>query len=196
MQNENTVEDENMNSNILSYDDETIIWEGGPSQWVNAGVYIWWTAVLGVLIYFHLGWSEGLINPTFINPEIDNLIMLDSILKWGLIGLESLAVLKVLHAYLSVKYEYTSITKNKIKESKGITSIFRKELYCELSDVEDIKSPPAGLLGLIGLSTLVLETQDNDQRVIIIRAIKNRESLIGKVQPIWRKLKIDRKGYF
>ena len=86
-------------------------------------------------------------------------------------------------------------TRNKIKEAKGITSIFRQELFCEISDIKDINSPPAGLLGLVGLSTLVIETND-DQPIIKIRAIKNRDQLIEKLLPIWRKLKIERKGYF
>jgi hypothetical protein len=57
-----------------------------------------------------------------------------------------------------VRCERTTITRNKIKEAKGISSIFRQELFCEISDINDVKSPPAGLMGLLGLSTLVIET--------------------------------------
>jgi hypothetical protein len=99
-------------------------------------------------------------------------------------------------SYLTVKCERTVITRNKIKEAKGITSIFRQELFCEMSEVSNIKSPPAGLMGLFGLSTLVLETKDADQPIIRIRAIRNRDELVQKILPIWRKLKMDRKGYF
>ena len=102
----------------------------------------------------------------------------------------------MLTTYLTVKYEHTVITKNKIKEAKGITRIFRQELFCEISDIKDIKSPPAGLLGLVGLSTLLIETNDDDQPLIKIRAIINRDQLISVCLPVWRKLKLERKGYF
>lgn len=183
------------NSNTLNYDDETVVWEGSPSQWVNSGKFLWWLAVLISSVGFQISWSKGLINPSLISPVLNNPILSD-VVNWVAFGLATLSILMMLYAYLSVRSEHTTITRNKIKESKGITSIFRKELYCELSDVNDIKSPPAGLMGLVGLSTLVLVTQDNDQAVISIRGIRNRDVLINKIQPLWRKLKIDRKGYF
>lgn len=118
------------------------------------------------------------------------------LVHWGCIILMSLSILNILYAYLSVHYEHTVITRNKIKEAKGITSIFREELFCEISDITDIKSPPAGLLGILGLSNLVIETNDDDQPTIKIRAIKNRDDLVNTLHPIWRKLKMERKGYF
>ena len=121
--------------------------------------------------------------------------LINEAVYWVCYGLMGLSIISVLYAYLSVHYEHTVITRNKIKEAKGITSIFRQELFCEISDIKDINSPPAGLLGLVGLSTLVIETND-DQPIIKIRAIKNRDQLIEKLLPIWRKLKIERKGYF
>jgi len=51
-------------------------------------------------------------------------------------------------------------------------------------------------MGVLGLSTLVIETNDDDQALIKIRGIKHREELIQLILPIWRKLKVDRKGYF
>jgi hypothetical protein len=51
-------------------------------------------------------------------------------------------------------------------------------------------------MGLFGLSTLVIETNDEDQPIIRIRAIRNRDDLVQKILPVWRKMKMDRKGYF
>ncbi|MCG8611823.1 MAG: hypothetical protein MI864_14945 [Pseudomonadales bacterium] len=172
----------------ISYDDETIIWEGRPSQWVNFGAFLWWGIFLIGSGVFVLLWEAGL------NEGYSALI--DNAVYWGSCVLVVLSILSMLYAYLSVRYEHTVITRNKIKEAKGITSIFRQELLCEISDIKDFNSPPAGLLGLLGLSTLVIETNDDDQPIIKIRAIKNRDQLIEKLHPIWRKLKIERKGYF
>lgn len=172
----------------VAYDDETVIWEGRPSQWINLGTFIWWGIFLIGSGVFMLLWGAGL------NEDYSQLV--DQLVYWVCYGLITLSVLSTLYAFLSVHYEHTVITRNKIKEAKGITSIFRQELFCEISDINDVKSPPAGLLGLVGLSTLIIETNDDDQPIIKIRAIRNRDHLIKTLLPIWRKLKIDRKGYF
>jgi len=171
-----------------AYDDETILWEGGPSQWVNLGNFIFWGIIFIALSIFILLWNSGLSND--YQPFITTLV------SYTYKGLYGLGLFSVLLSYLTVRYEYTTVTKNKIKEAKGITRIFRTEKYCEISDITDVTSPPAGLLGLVGLSTLVIETKDDDQPIIKIRAIRDRECLIAKLLPVWRKRKVDRKGYF
>jgi hypothetical protein len=172
----------------IKYDDETIIWEGGPSQWVNLGTYLWWTVFITAAIKIKSMWDTG------VNLEYPSAV--DEYVSWGCWALLSISIYCVANAFLSVRYEKTIITKNKIKEEKGITSIFRTELFCEISDITDIKSPAPGIMGVLGLSTLVIETNDTDQPIITIRAIRNRSILIDKLLPIWRKLKIERKGYF
>ena len=172
----------------MKYDDESVIWEGGPSQWVNLFSFIWWFALFIAALALSVLWDAGLSDGVeeYISTGVSmvcNIVM-------------GMALLSVLHAYLSVRYEHTTITRNKIKEAKGITRIFRQEKYCELSDISDMKSPAAGLLGLLGLSTLVIETKDDDQPVIHIRAIRERENLISIILPVWRKMRMDRKGYF
>lgn len=173
----------------VSYDDETVVWEGRPSQWINFGTFLWWALFLigtgGLLLL----WNSSSMQHEY-NAATGELVL------WGSVILMSLSVLNILYAYLSVHYEHTVITRNKIKEAKGITSIFRQELFCEISDITDIKSPPAGLLGILGLSNLVIETNDDDQPTIRIRAIRNRDDLVNTLHPIWRKLKVERKGYF
>lgn len=176
------------NQSSVSYNDETVIWEGRPSQWVNVGTFLWWGAFLIASSVLLVLWRSGL-------SDGYSQVIAEAV-YWACYGLMGLSILSMVYAYLSVRYEHTVITRNKIKEAKGITSIFRQELFCEISDIKDINSPPAGLLGLVGLSTLVIETNDDDQPIIKIRAIRNRNQLIEKLLPIWRKLKIERKGYF
>lgn len=172
----------------VSYDNEDVVWEGSPSQIVNLGGFIFWGLVFAAAGVGLVLWNAGLKEQ--YTPLIDQVV------RYSIYGLLIVGVLNVLMSYLTVKCERTVITRNKIKEAKGITSIFRQELFCEMSEVSDIKSPPAGLMGLFGLSTLVLETKDADQPIIRIRAIRNRDELVQKILPIWRKLKMDRKGYF
>lgn len=179
---------DNGHSNEIQYDDETVIWEGCPSQWVNLGTYLWWTFFIFAALIIKYLWGAGL--------HLQYSGSVDALVNWGCNALLILSFICVAYSYLSVRYEKTSITKNKIKEAKGITRIFRTELFCEISDITDIKSPAPGLMGVFGLSTLIIETNDADQSIIKIRAIKNREDLINKLLPIWRKLKIERKGYF
>lgn len=175
-------------STPVSYDNEEVVWEGCPSQIVNLGGFIFWGLVFAAAGVGLVLWNAGLKEQ--YTPLIDQVV------RYSIYGLLIVGVLNVLMSYLTVKCERTVITRNKIKEAKGITSIFRQELFCEMSEVSDIKSPPAGLMGLFGLSTLVLETKDADQPIIRIRAIRNRDELVQKILPIWRKLKMDRKGYF
>ena len=175
-------------STPVSYDNEEVVWEGSPSQIVNLGSFIFWGLVFAAAGVGLVLWNAGL--------KVQYTPLIDQVVRYSIYGLLIVGVLNVLMSYLTVKCERTVITRNKIKEAKGITSIFRQELYCEMSEVSDIKSPPAGLMGLFGLSTLVLETKDADQPIIRIRAIRNRDELVQKILPIWRKLKMDRKGYF
>ncbi|HIO03670.1 hypothetical protein AWH63_17770 [Marinobacter sp. C18] len=175
-------------STPVSYDNEEVVWEGSPSQIVNLGGFIFWGLVFAAAGVGLVLWNAGLKEQ--YTPLIDQVV------RYSIYGLLIVGVLNVLMSYLTVKCERTVITRNKIKEAKGITSIFRQELFCEMSEVSNIKSPPAGLMGLFGLSTLVLETKDADQPIIRIRAIRNRDELVQKILPIWRKLKMDRKGYF
>ncbi|MCP4062686.1 MAG: hypothetical protein GY740_05370 [Gammaproteobacteria bacterium] len=175
-------------SSPVSYDNEEVVWEGSPSQIVNLGGFIFWGLVFAAAGVGLVLWNAGLKEQ--YTPLIDQVV------RYSIYGLLIVGVLNVLMSYLTVKCERTVITRNKIKEAKGITSIFRQELFCEMSEVSDIKSPPAGPMGLFGLSTLVLETKDADQPIIRIRAIRNRDELVQKILPIWRKLKMDRKGYF
>lgn len=172
----------------VSYDDENIVWQGRPSQWVNLGAFLFWLFIwtLPALLYFY--WNHEELNSKYYEYE--------AVYSSIILVLSILPPLMILWAWLDVFYQQTIVTRNKIIERRGITKIFSNEENCEISDIEDIKAPPAGILALVGLATLVLITKDMDQPVIIIKAIKDREELQNKLTPIWRKLRIERKGFF
>lgn len=171
-----------------SYSDESIVWAGRPSLWVNVSTYLFWLIIFIAMTVFVIIWNSGL--------REEHALFVRTLVHWIINGVFVLGILNLLYCILDVRYEYTTITHNKIKEAKGITRLFRQERFCEISEITDINSPPTGMLGLLGLSTLLIETNDDDQPLIRIRAIRDRDVLISKLLPIWRKLKIERKGYF
>ena len=172
----------------IAFNDETIIWTGKPSQIVNLWNYFCCLCAIVFACYSLWFWHQEL---SLGNEHLTPYIV--SFCKAIMIG----ALLLMLYFYLDIYYEKTTITHNKIHEEKGITRFFRHEKYCEISDIRDIKSPAPGIiLGLFQLATLVIETNDDDQPVILIRAIKDRDQLVAKTLPVWRKLKLDRKGFF
>ncbi len=172
----------------IEFDDETIIWEGRPAQIINAWNYFGCISAIFFSIYALWLWhSELYVGYDELTPFID--IVCQSVIVGSL--------LLMAYFYLDVWYEKTTITRNKIQEKKGITRLFQQERYCEISDIRDIKSPSPGIvLGIFNLADLLIETNDDDQPIIEIRAIKNRDELVSTLLPIWRKLKLDRKGFF
>ena len=172
----------------IQFGDETILWEGGPSQIVNIPKFLGCIATFLFSAYCLIEWHNELyigyeeLTP-FINTTCQTMMAIPLVLMF--------------FYYLDIRYEHTIITHNKIKEQKGITRIFRREKYCELSDIRDVESPAPGiLLGVFGLSSVVIETNDDDQLYITIRAISDRDRLIENLLPLWRKIKLERKGFF
>ena len=171
----------------IGYDDETILWEGRPSQLLNAWNYFCCAGAILFSAYCLWYWhSELYIGYEHLTPFIN--IVCQTVILGG--------VFAVAYFYFDIWYERTIITRNKIQEEKGITRLFRRQTFCEISDIRDIESPAPGiLLGMFNLANLIIETNDDDQQVIVIRAIKDRDDLVSKLLPIWRELKQERRGY-
>lgn len=172
---------------LLSFTDETLIWEGSPSQWLNLGQFIWWgsVALLAIIVlvgFYGLGYRQRYADYQHIITWVSILVLLTAM---AFIGFH----------VLMLKLQKTSISCNKITESRGFTEIFRKENYCELSDVLDVLLPPAGWLALVGRGDLVITTLDADQTEIRIRAIKQRKKLKEKLIPLIRRLRAERRGF-
>lgn len=172
----------------IAYNDETVIWQGGPSQLLNSWNFLCCSLAIVFTLYCLWVWHTEL----YVGYERLSAII-NAVAESVILG----CALAILYFYLVIKSERTTITKNKIQEEKGITRLFKEVKFCEISDIRDIKSPPPGLLlGLFKLSNLVIETNDDDQPIIVIRAIRDRSDVVQKLQPLRRELKIERKGYF
>ena len=178
---------------LLSFTDESVIWFGSPSQWLNIKIYALWLAISTCLGYLYWIWYEfGYRDqyPAFrLMDEIDYFALVLAVV--GVCGLVHCSIV-----YLKLKTQKTMITQNKITESRGITEVFRKERYCELSDVTDLILPPAGWLALVRRGDLILQTNDSDQPIITIRAIKDRKKLKETLIPLIRRLRVERRAFF
>lgn len=177
----------------VAYDDNTVIWEGRPSQWVNTSKILFWAAVTALALagrhFWHTTWVHELPRKL---PE-HNLTLIVDYLALGAI---SIAIVCILYALLYVVYERTVITMNHVREEKGVTAIFRKIRYCELARVTDIHAPTAGLMAIVGIGDVVLEATDDDQPRLRIRGIRNRDQLVETLLPVCRAVRKERRGFF
>ena len=172
---------------FVSYHDETLLWKGSPSQWLNFGRYVLWLAVaslgVGLLVYWYFLGGQFQF-PQF--PELTHLVLFVSavVIGWSF--------LMIMINWLRLRCHHITITQNKITVSTGLTVFFRSERYCELSDVIDIEAPASGLMGIVGLGSLLLRTNDTDQPEICIHAIHNRTQLRDALIPLVRRLRVER----
>lgn len=168
----------------VSYHDETILWKGSPSQWLNVVRFFWWFTVaafgLGLLTYWY-GFG-GRQQAPHLEPVV--LILATILIGWSGI--------MVCYFWVRLRCNHTIISQNKITTVSGVTVLFRSERYCELSDVIDIEAPAPGVMGLVGLGSLVLRTNDPDQPEIEITAIRNRMELRDALMPLIRRLRVER----
>lgn len=175
-----------LNDQMLSYLDERVIWEGSPSQWLNFGRYCSWGSILALSVLIgYFGWQYEVLSPYPNYKPYAYLIVLSGILvPTGFI----------LYFFLKLKMHKVVITYNKITESVGFTDVFRREKFCELSDVKDIIAPPAGWLALVRRGDLQFHTMDSDQSLIHIRAMKGRHRVKQQLIPLIRRLRAERRG--
>lgn len=168
----------------VSYHDESVLWKGTPSQWLNIVRYLWWLMIGGVgtglLAYWYGFGGEEQI------PHLEPVVLIVACILIGW------AAVMVSYYWVRLRCYRTIITQNKITIATGLTSLFRSEKYCELSDVIDIEAPAPGIMGLVGLGTLVLRTNDPDQPEIQIQAIRNRMELRDALMPLIRRLRVER----
>jgi len=168
----------------VAYHDETVIWSGSPSQWVNFQKYFWWFCIGAIgcapLVYWYgFGGQDQL-------PKLGPVVIIFSGLVMGW------SALIILYHWIKLRCNHVSITQNKITIATGFTALFRSEKYCELSDVIDVEAPAPGLMGLLGLGSLVLRTNDSDQPEITIMALRNRVELRDALMPLIRRLRVER----
>lgn len=177
----------------IAYDDNRVIWAGSPSQWVNAPKVAAWFLLIAGALYGRYAWYQSWVYELPVSWPLGGM---SKAVDYIALGAMVLPALVLGYHVLYVLYERTTITTNKIEEQRGITDIFRKTKHCELAKVLDIESPPAGILALVGIADIELKTSDEDQPIIRIRGLRNRDKLVETILPIWRALRKERREYF
>lgn len=176
--------DKKLQASRIDYDDETILWESYPSQWLNFFYYFFYTGVWLIIPAIYIIYPEKSMH----YMEMDIVIPFAGALLIS-------PPLIMLYHYFNLRCQVTRLTRNQIIETSGITALFRQSKYCEVSDITDISTPPAGLLGLVNRATLTIKTIDETQAVIKFRGIQDIDKLIAIINPLRRKQRIDRRIY-
>ena len=94
---------------FVSYHDETLLWKGSPSQWLNFGRYVLWLAVaslgVGLLVYWYFLGGQFQF-PQF--PELTHLVLFVSavVIGWSF--------LMIMINWLRLRCHRIMITQNKI----------------------------------------------------------------------------------
>ena len=151
--------------------EESTVWEGSPSQWMNFGTYFLWGAALVVL-----GIGAGYLRwgtPGFLG-------------SWGRpIGLV-LAVLLVvplfvvLRAYLLTRTTRYKLTSERILSSAGILS--RRTDNLELYRVDDLNVLQPFFMRLVGRANLVIVTSDRTTPEMTLAGLPNTQALRDEVR--------------
>lgn len=139
--------------------DETTLWKGSPSQWLNLGPF---TAGLILLIgiavaglYFPLAWLGVLVPGTYMG--------------WR---------------YLVVRCKVFELTSQRLRITNGVINQNIDEI--ELYRVKDTLMVRSWWMRLTGLASISLQTSDRSLPILVIPAIRNgvelREQLRKQVE--------------
>jgi uncharacterized membrane protein YdbT with pleckstrin-like domain len=136
-----------------STNEETVVFRGSPSQWVNFGVFF-----LSLLV-------TGAIVAAYYFTEVGPLVLVALALPLGYMFVRWLET-------RSIVYE---VTTERIRFSTGIFS--RKSSELELYRVRDYTVVKPFLLRLIGRGNIVLESADRSTPVTVLHAIPGVDAL-------------------
>ncbi|ACB75298.1 PH domain-containing protein [Opitutus terrae] len=128
-------------------EEETVIWQGSPSQWTNFGAYVFWLVVTAAIVAAYFFTAAG--------PLV-------------LLAL-AVPVLALFIRWLQTRYHVYEITTQRIRTRAGILSRHTTEL--ELYRVRDYALVEPFWLRLVGRGHLVLETADRSNEQVVLRAV-------------------------
>lgn len=139
--------------------EESSIWKGSPSQWLNLWNYVAATFLIGGIV------AGGLFFP----PAFVALV---------------LPLIWIIWKYLVVRCQVFELTTERLKITQGVINQHLDEV--ELYRVKDVLTVRPWWMRLTGLATLVLETSDRSLPKLEIPAIRGghqlRERLRKKVE--------------
>lgn len=144
-----------------------VIWEGSPSQWVNANKFS--TCGLVILFIAMTPW----IWRTFLYEyeSIKTYYFLAS--KLGFFGVFGYATWN----YLVVKMHKYILTDEVLLEKEGVLNVTQDEL--QLYRVKDMTMVQPFSLRMVGCSNIILDTSDKSTPIVVIYAVKDANKLLA-----------------
>ena len=147
--------------------DETPVWTGSPSQWLNFG---WFTAsAIGVLLFVLMALLTA--QPVFALGAL--LPILLAVVQW-----------------LKVRTTRIEVTSERITTTVGILS--RHKWDIELYRVKDTTLHEPFLLRLVGRANIRIISSDRAQPAITLPALPDAESLRQKIRGNVERLRLKR----
>lgn len=142
--------------------DERTIWRGTPSQLINFLQFLLWGAVLAALLFIGIA---TLRSRDTVPPAAALVLALSALVPLAMIVWKWVVV-------ASTQYELTT------ERLKLRTGVFNKEMdEVELYRVRDFRVEQPFFLRLFSLATLVLQTSDKSNPVVVLRAIRGWEQV-------------------
>ena len=139
-------------------DDETMVWEGNPSQLLNFGVFLLCGLIAGALVGIALVFNN--LTPPF--PLV-------------LAGLALVPVFYALAQWLKTKCERYQLTSQRLRLRSGVLS--RKTDEIELYRVKDYVLIEPFWLRLFGLGNISLTTTDDANPRVTLNAVPEADKL-------------------
>lgn len=149
--------------------EETVVWEGSPSQWCNFGYYFRCVFVILLLIIPVLG-----ILPSYLN-EVSYTAFLQFSIVVFLIG-----SCFILSRYLITVCHKVTLTDQRIIERTGVFSKETNEI--EIYRIKDIRLIEPFWYRLISLSNLVIESTDLNYPLYVIVGLYNGKDIKEKLR--------------
>jgi uncharacterized membrane protein YdbT with pleckstrin-like domain len=141
---------------------ERIVWQGTPSQVINLSQYLLWGLVFVVLVVVG---TLILKSMQQVSPVAVAILFVFAAVPWVIAAWKWLIV-------ANTEYELTT---QRLRTRSGVLNKHLDEL--ELYRVRDYKLEQPFFLRLFSLSTVILQTSDKSNQVLVLRAIPRGDTL-------------------
>lgn len=155
------------NSDLLAGPDESVIWTGSPSQWLNAGWFAACLVAAAVLVASALIFEQSLIAAGAVIP-----------------------IVVALWKALVVRTTRIEVTTERITTTVGVFS--RHKWDIELYRVKDTTLHQPFLLRLVRRANILIVSSDRSTPVVALRALPNAEWLRQQIRTNVERLRLKR----
>ena len=163
---------------------ENILWQGSPSQWVNAKQFSIATVFFIILLVLEAaGFFDSLFNKTlaFMGGY-------SSLLKTAIF---LIPILMAVWSWLQVKFRSYVLTTEVLRECYGVFDRVTEET--ELYRINDTATFKPFELNIVGLGNVIVYTSDASSTMVVIAAIRQPDELRQLIRQ-YVEIQRERKG--